>query len=350
MELGIDSFAMNLKVPGSKVETEPARFLGHLLEQIETADKAGVHFFGVGEHHREEFLDSAAAVILAAAAARTRRIRLGSAVTVLSAADPVRVFQEFATLDLISNGRAEIVAGKGSMVEAFPLFGFDLGDYHALFDEKVRLLLKLRQETHPHWSGRFRAPLTGQGVFPRPVQDPLPIWLGSGGSPESMVRAGELGLPVMLAVIGGDPLRFAPLVRLYHETAARAGRAANDLKFGLHVLGFVGRSDQEAIETYFPAWQHTFNTLGRERGWGRVDRRIFDQAAGPAGNLFVGGPETVARKALALDQAFGGLARITFQMTIATMPQDKLLRAIELVGTEVAPLVNAGLSEERKAR
>src|SRR6202795_84902 len=244
MEIGVDSFvAATIDSAGRAVD--PARQLGELLEAITLADEVGLDVFGIGEHHRREFLDSAPTVLLAAAAARTRSIRLTSAVTVLSAADPVRVFQEFATLDLLSNGRAEIVAGRGSFIEAFPLFGLELEDYDSLFAEKLDLLLKIREHTHVRWSGKHRAPLTGQGVYPRPLQNPLPIWLGVGGTPASFVRAGQLGLPLMVAIIGGETRRFRPLVDLYREAGARAGHGADRLKVGVHSLGYVAATTQE---------------------------------------------------------------------------------------------------------
>src|SRR6202162_4468245 len=245
MQIGIDSFvAATVDAAGQAVD--PARHLSELLEAITLADEVGLDVFGIGEHHRREFLDSAPTVMLAAAAARTRRIRLTSAVTVLSAADPVRVFQEFATLDLLSNGRAEIVAGRGSFIEAFPLFGLELKDYDSLFAEKLDLLLNIRENEHVHWSGKHRAALTGQGVYPRPVQNPLPIWLGVGGTPQSFARAGALGLPLMVAIIGGEPRRFRPLVDLYREAGERAGYSAEQLKVGVHSLGYVADSASKA--------------------------------------------------------------------------------------------------------
>src|SRR4029077_10009947 len=238
----------------------------NLLEEIALADKVGLDVFGVGEHHRSEFVDSAPVVILAAAAARTQNIRLTSAVTVLSAADPVRVFQEFATLDLISSGRAEIVAGRGSSIEAFPLFGFDLNDYDSLFAEKLDLLLKIRDNIRIHWSGKYRAPLTGQAVYPRPLQDPLPIWLGVGGTPASFVRAGTLGLPLMVAIIGGQPARFRPLIALYSEAGRRAGHPAEKLIVGLHSVGFLGETTDQAADDFFPGYAYTFTKIGKDRG------------------------------------------------------------------------------------
>lgn len=330
MEIGIDSFAA-LPV-GSDVS--PQDRLGHLVEEIEIADKAGLHVFGVGEHHRDDFLDSSPAVILAAGAARTKSIRLTSAVTVLSAQDPVRVFQEFATLDLLSRGRAEIVVGRGSFSEAYPLFGLRLEDYDSLFAEKLALLLKLREETFVTWSGRHRPALTGQGVFPRPVQNPLPVWLGVGGSPESFIRAGALGLPLMVAIIGGQPARFRPLIDLYREAGRRAGH--NDLKVGVHFPGYVAESDERAAEDFFPGYQSLFSQIGRERGWPPTTRAQFDAGRGPHGALLVGSAETVIAKIRAFDEALGGLSRVTFQMSVAALPHDRMLNGIRLLGERVA--------------
>ena len=278
-------------------------------------------------------------MILAAAAARTKRIRLTSAVTVLSAADPVRVFQEFATLDLLSHGRAEIIAGRGSFIEAFPLFGMELEEYDSLFAEKLDLLLKLRRSTHVEWSGRHRAALTGQGVYPRPLQDPLPVWLGVGGTPASFVRAGTLGLPLMVAIIGGEPHRFRPLIDRYREAGVRAGHLPDQLKVGIHSLGYVAETGAAAAADFFPGYAKSFSEIGKERGWPPVTRAQFDTLLGPAGALLVGQPEIVAEKILRMNESLGGISRLTFQMSVAALPHAKLLRAIELLGTRVAPLV-----------
>src|SRR6202035_4663990 len=258
MHIGIDSFAAAISDPATGLTLSPVERMHHLLEEIELANRVGLDVFGIGEHHRAEFLDSAPAVILAAAAARTKSIRLTSAVTVLSAADPVRVFQEFATLDLISHGRAEIVAGRGSFVESYPLFGLRLEDYDALFSEKLDLLLKIRDSSHVRWSGKHRAPLTGQAVYPRPLQNPLPIWVGVGGTPASFARAGMLGLPLMVAIIGGEPHRFRPLIDLYREAGVRSGHKPEQLKVGLHMIGFVADTTKEAADVFFPGYAHTF--------------------------------------------------------------------------------------------
>src|SRR6058998_2958965 len=286
MQTGIDSFAA--AYDETTLAVSPSDRLRDLIAQIEYADQVGLDVFGIGEHHRKDYLDSAPAVILAAAAARTRRIRLTSAVAVLSAADPVRLFQSFATLDLISGGRAEMVVGRGSFIEAFPLFGLDLDDYDSLFAEKLDLLLKIRENEHVHWSGRHRPALTGQGVYPRPMQDPLPIWLGVGGTPGSFVRAGALGLPLMVAIIGGETRRFRPLIDLYREAGRRAGFSPDRLKVGVHSLGYVAATAQQAADDFFPGYARAINTIGKERGWGPMTRAQFEAQLPPTGALLVG--------------------------------------------------------------
>jgi len=348
MQIGVDSFvAATVDAAGRAVD--PAKHLSELLEAMTLADEVGLDVFGIGEHHRHEFLDSAPTMILAAAAARTRRIRLTSAVTVLSAADPVRVFQEFATLDLLSNGRAEIVAGRGSFIEAFPLFGLDLEDYDSLFAEKLELLLKIRENTYVHWSGKHRAPLTGQGVYPRPLQNPLPVWLGVGGTPGSFIRAGTLGLPLMVAIIGGEPHRFQPLIDRYRWAGLRAGHFPEQLKVGVHSLGYVADSSTTAEDEFFPGYARSFTEIGRERGWPPMTRAHFDAQLGPIGALLVGDPQTVAEKILRVDESLGGISRLTFQMSVADLPHAKLMRAIELIGTRVAPLVRRALGSATPA-
>lgn len=339
MEIGIDSFAAFLPDPASGRIPSPTERMAALIEEVETADRVGLDVFGIGEHHREEFLDAAPAVILAAAAARSRTIRLASAVTVLSAADPVRVFQDFATIDLISQGRVEIVAGRGSFGEAYPLFGFELSDYDALFAEKLDLLLKLRDSPRVTWAGRFRPPLHHQGVFPRPHQPRLPIWLGVGGTRHSFVRAGMLGLPLMVAIIGGDFGRFRPLVDLYHAAGASAGHPPETLRVGVHAFGFVGETTAAAKDAFFPGWLHMFTQIGRERGWPPATRAQFDALCGPHGAFLVGDPETVAEKLLHASDALGGISRVTFQMSAASLGPAAMQRSIELLGTAVAPLV-----------
>jgi len=344
MQIGVDSFGAVISDPATGVTLSPVQRIQNLLEEIVLADQVGLDVFGVGEHHRGEFVDSAPVVILGAAATRTKNIRLTSAVTVLSAADPVRIFQEFATLDLISHGRAEIVAGRGSSIEAFPLFGYDLGDYDSLFSEKLGLLLKIRKDTHAHWTGKHRAPLTGQAVYPRPLQNPLPIWVGVGGTPESFVRAGTLGLPLMVAIIGGEPKRFRPLVDLYREAGRRAGHSPEKLIVGLHAIGFLGNTTQAAAEDFYPGYAHTFTEIGKERGWPPATRAQFDALRGPTGALLIGDAETVAQKIQYVNEVLGGLTRITFQMGVSALPHEKMLRSIELLGTRVAPIVRKELA------
>jgi len=342
VQIGIDSFAAAYDESSRAVS--PSERLRDLVEQIEQADQVGLDVFGIGEHHRQEYLDAAPAVILGAAAARTRRIRLTSAVTVLSAADPVRVFQQFATLDLLSAGRAEMVVGRGSSIEAFPLFGYRLEDYDSLFAEKLDLLLTIRDQEHVHWSGRHRPALTGQGVYPRPVQNPLPIWLGVGGTPQSFARAGALGLPLMVAIIGGEPRRFRPLIDLYRETGQRHGHSPDRLKVGVHALGYVAETTQEAADEFFPGYARAVTDVGKERGWAPVTRAGFDAQRGAHGALLIGNPEEVAEKILRHSEALGGISRLTFQMNVASLPHAKLMRAIETIGTRVAPALREALA------
>jgi probable LLM family oxidoreductase len=335
MQVGIDSFAA---WDDAGLSVSPSERLQRLVEQIEYADKIGLDVFGIGEHHRREFLDSAPVVILAAAAARTKRIRLTSAVTVLSAADPVRVFQEFATLDLLSQGRAEMVVGRGSSIEAFPLFGFRLEDYDSLFEEKLDLLLKIRDNNeHVYWSGKYRPTLNGQGVYPRPLQNPLPIWIGVGGTPESFVRAGLLGLPLMVAIIGGETHRFRPLIDLYRQAGRQAGYSPDQLKVGVHSLGYVAESAQEAVDDFYPGYARTMSEIGKERGWPKITRASFDAQRGPEGALLVGDSDEVAEKIIRHNKALGGISRITFMMNPASLPHDKLMRTTKLIGTRMAP-------------
>jgi probable LLM family oxidoreductase len=336
IEIGIDSFASAMY--GSN-ELSSVDAMEQLLERIEFADQAGLDVFGIGEHHKKEFLDSATAVILSAAAARTKRIRLSSAVTVLSAADPVRVYQNFATLDLISKGRAEMVVGRGSSIEAYPLFGFNLNDYDELFKEKLDLLLKIRDNEFITWSGRFRPALNDQPVYPRALQEKLPIWLGVGGTPESFARAGTLGLPLMVAVIGGETHRFRPLIDLYREAGRRAGYAPDQLKVGLHSPGYVGVTNEKAIADYYPGYAELWTKLGRERGWPPVTKGQFDGLIGPRGVLVVGGPEKIAEKILRHSEALGGISRFTFQMDNAGLTHEQLMKSIELIGKKVMPLI-----------
>jgi probable LLM family oxidoreductase len=347
MQVGIDSFAA--AYDETSLAVSPSDRVRNLVEQIEHADQVGLDSFGIGEHHRKEYLDSAPTVILGAAAARTRDIRLTSAVTVLSSADPVRVFQNFATLDLLSQGRAEIVVGRGSFTESFPLFGLRLEDYDSLFAENLDLLLEIRENEHVHWSGQHRAPLTGQGVYPRPLQDPLPIWLGVGGTPQSFARAGALGLPLMVAIIGGEPRRFRPLVDLYRETGRQAGYSPDRLRVGVHAPGYVAPTTQEASDDFFPGWARAVASVAKERGWPPVTRSDFDAQRGPEGALLVGNAEEVIEKIARLGEALGGISRLTFQMNASSLPHAKLMRAIEAVGTDVAPVVREGLAGDKAA-
>src|SRR5216684_2292144 len=338
MQVGIDTAAAAFD--NASLSASPSERLRRLVEQIERADQMGLDVFGIGEHHRREFLDSAPAIILAAAAARTKRIRLTSAVAVLSAVDPVRLYQQFATLDLISNGRAEMVVGRGSFIDAYPLFGLDLNDYDDLFQEKLELLLKLRDEEFPEWSGQFRPALTGQGVYPRPLQEPLPIRVGVGGTPQSFVRAGLLGLPLTVAIIGGETHRFRPLVDLYREAGRRAGHAPEKLTVGMHSLGYVADTKKEAVEDFYPGFARVMTDIGKERGWAPMTRPQFDAQLTPKGAWLLGEPEEVAEKILRHSEALGGIVRVTFQMNAASVPHEKLLHATELLGTKVAPILH----------
>ena len=339
MEIGIDSFAKKTQTNEGGTVQDDARAMSELIERIVHADKVGLDVFGIGEHHREEFLDSAAHNILSAAAARTKNIRLTSAVAVISAMDPVRLFQNYATLDLISNGRAEIVAGRGSFTEAYPLFGLDFKDYDDLYAEKLDLLLKIRDDESITWSGRFRPPLNNQAVYPRPLQKKLPVWVGVGGTPASFVRAGALGLPLMVAVIGGETHRFKPLIDLYYEAAERAGQDKSNLKVGLHSIGFVANSKEEAVEKYYPGYKIWFNQIGQERGWPPVTMERFQHQIDDLGAYAVGGPEEVAEKLVRHSKALGGVSRFTFQIDNAGLTHEDLIETYTLIGEKVKPLV-----------
>jgi probable LLM family oxidoreductase len=342
LELGVYTFAELRADPGSGLTISPAQRLRDLMEEAELADQVGLDVFGVGEHHRPDFAVSAPAVVLAAAAERTRRIRLTSAVTVLGSADPVRVFQEFSTLDLLSGGRAEIMAGRGSFIESFPLFGQDLKDYDELFAEKLDLLLELRETERITWSGRHRPTIDGRGVYPRPIQEPLPVWIAVGGTPGSAIRAGTLGLPLALAIIGGEPERFVPVVELYREAGRRAGHDPDALRVGINSHAYVAEDSGRAADEFFPSYAAMMNAIGRERGWSEMTRRQFDLLRSPRGALLVGSPEEVAAKILFEHELFGN-QRFLAQISVGTMPHRSVMRAIELLGTEVAPLVRADL-------
>ena len=335
MEIGIDSFA-GLR----EGEKDGAKAINELIDRIQFADQVGLHAFGIGEHHRKEFLDSSPFNILSAAAAKTKNIKLASAVTVLSASDPVRTFQSLATLDLISNGRAEMVAGRGSFSEAFPLFGFDFKDYDDLFIEKLNLLLTIRENEFVNWSGKFRPAIDNLHIYPRPIQNPVPIWLGVGGTPQSFARAGAMGLPLMVAIIGGNTHRFRPLVDIYRQAGKEAGHPPEKLTVGLHSLGYVANSMDEAIDLYYDGYAKMFTKIGKERGWGPVTREQFDHLVGPLGAIVLGNPEQVAEKILRHSEALGGITRFQFQMDIADITHENLLKSIELIGKEVIPRLN----------
>ncbi len=359
MELGLATFAD--VSPGAGPE-QVAKRLQDLLEEIELADRLGLEVFGVGEHHRPDYAVSSTTVALGAAAARTKTIRLSSAVTVLSSADPVRVFQDYATLDLISGGRAEIMAGRGSFIESFPLFGYDLDDYDELFAEKLDLLLKLRESERVTWSGKHRAPLNDVGVYPRPIQQPLPVWIAVGGTPASVARAGALGLPLMIAIIGGSPARFAPLVDLYRQAVEQApsgsgapaqtgasptgtstGTGAHARPtVGINSHTYVAETSQQAANEFYPAYAPMMNRIGRERGWPPLTRQQFDAACGPSGALLVGSPQQVAEKIIAEHELFGN-DRFLGHISVGTLPHEQAMRATELFGAEVAPIVRAAL-------
>ena len=343
MDIGIYTFAERTPEAGTGRLVSAEQRLADLIEEIELADQVGLDVFGVGEHHRPDYVVSSPAVVLAAAAARTRRIRLTSAVTVLSSDDPVRVFQDFATLDLLSGGRAEIMAGRGSFIESFPLFGYSLDDYDALFSEKLDLLLALREKERVTWSGRHRPALTSLAVYPRPVQHPLPVWIAVGGTPQSIVRAGTLGLPLALAIIGGMPERFVPMVELYRESARRAGHDPAALPVGINSHGYIADTSAGAADEAWPPYADTMGRIGRERGWPPPTRERFEAERSPRGALLVGDPPEVIDKILFEHELFGN-SRFLMQMSVGTMPHDRIMRSIELLGTVVAPAVRKALS------
>lgn len=344
MQIGIDTFVEVKAEPGRRAAALGEERVGQMLEEVELADRAGLDVYAIGEHHREEYIASAPAVLLAAAAARTSRIRLSSAVTVLSSDDPVRVFQQFATLDLISGGRAEMIVGRGSFTESYPLFGFDLRHYDALFAEKLDLLLHLRDEVKVFWQGKHRASLTGQGVWPRPVQPVLPIRLGVGGTPNSFARAGTLGLPLTVAIIGGEPHRFRPMIDLYRESWRRAGHAPESLDVAVHAIGYVAESDAQAADELWPAYSQTFGRIGRERGWAPTSRAAFNAQIGPTGAFVVGSPETAATKLRHIDEVLGGVSRVSLMMSGGPIPHAGMLRSIELLGTAVKPALSGAVA------
>jgi probable LLM family oxidoreductase len=346
MQFGALTFVETRRDPVTGEPVDVDKTFADVLEQIELADRVGLDVFGLGEHHRVDYAVSAPAVALAAAAARTKRIRLTSAVTVLSSDDPVRVYQQFATLDLISGGRAEIMAGRGSFIESFPLFGYDLDDYDALFAEKLDLLLRIRAEPRVAWRGSHRPPLNGEGVYPRALQKPLPVWIASGGTPQSVARAGALGLPLAIAIIGGEPARFAPLAELYREAGRRAGVAEDKLKLSINGHGFLADTTEAAVEAFFQPYAEVMSRIGRERGWPPLSRAQFDQGRGPHGHLMVGTPDEAVAKILAQHKVFRH-DRTLLQMSVGHQPQEAILRSIELLGEVVAPRVRAELAKRK---
>lgn len=341
MELGITTFAETLPDPRT------GEILGHgerfrqVIDEIVLSEQVGLQVYGVGEHHRPDFAASSPALILAAAAARTERIRLTPAVVILSTDDPVRVYQQYATLDLISNGRAELLVGRGSFIESFPLFGYSLSDYDQLFSEKLDLLLAIRDNETVTWSGRFRPPLQDQAVYPRSRQDPLPVWVAVGGTPESIVRAGRRGLPVALAIIGGSPDRFAFFAELHRRTLTESGYDPAQVPLAVHAHGYVADSDEQAAEEFYPSYAQAMSRLGRERGWGPMTRMQFDAMRSSQGSLVIGDPETVAAKILRWKQVLG-IVRFMLHISVGTMPHLQVLRSIELFGTKVADMVREG--------
>jgi probable LLM family oxidoreductase len=343
MELGLATFA------DLASGVSPRTRMQELMEEIELADQLGLDVFGVGEHHRPDFLVSAPAVVLGAAAVATKQIRLSSAVTVLSSDDPVRVFQEFAEVDLLSDGRAEIMAGRGSFIESFPLFGYDLDDYDELYAEKLELLLALREQSHVTWSGRHRPALVDAGVWPRPVQEPLPVWVAVGGSPQSVIRAGTLGLPLTIAIIGGQPARFAPLVELYRESAAKAGHDPSATRVGINTHAFLGATTAEADSAFAAPYLAVMNRIGRERGWPPSGRPEYEALRSPSGALAVGSPEQVAEKLLYEHDLFGH-DRYIAQMSVGAVAHRDVLHSMELFGTKVAPLVREEIARRSVER
>ncbi len=347
MQIGIYTFAETPVDPATGGQRDAGQRLRDLLEEVVLADRLGLDVYGVGEHHRADYAVSTPAVVLAAAAARTTRIRLTSAVSVLSSDDPVRVFQDFATIDLLSGGRAEIMAGRGSFIESFPLFGQDLTDYEELFAEKLDLLLRVRENERVSWPGsRHRAAIDDRPVYPRPVQNPLPVWIAVGGTPRSVVRAGTLGLPLALAIIGGQPERFKPMVELYRQSVARAGHDPAKLPVSINSHGFIADTAQEAADLAFPPYAETMTRIGRERGWPPASRKQFDAERTLRGALCVGSPADVVEKILFQHEIFRH-DRFMIQLTVGPMPHEAVMRAIELLATEVAPAVRRELGEVR---
>jgi probable LLM family oxidoreductase len=345
MELGITTFVERTPDPATGEIVSAHQRMTDLMEEIELAEQVGLDVYAIGEHHRPDFLVSAPAVVLGAAAARTKKIKLSSAVTVLSSDDPVRVFQDFATVDLLSGGRAEIMAGRGSFIESFPLFGYDLEDYDELFAEKLELLIKLNQSEKVTWKGKHRRAINNLGVYPRPFQDKLPIWVAVGGTPASVVRAATLGLPMMIAIIGGLPSQFVPLVQLYRETVKRTGQDSSKVQLGINSHAFIADTSQQAADDFYPSYADVMNRLGRERGWSGMTREHYDAMRSKSGSLFVGSPQQVIDKILYEHQLFKH-TRFLAQFTVGTIPHNKVIRSIELFGTQVAPAIRKELGSK----
>jgi probable LLM family oxidoreductase len=341
MEIGIYTFVENTPDPDTGRVLDPAQRLRNLMEEVALADQVGLEVFGIGEHHRADFMGSAPTVMLGAAAERSKTIKLSTAVTVLSSDDPVRVYEQFATLDLLSGGRAEIMAGRGSFIESFPLFGYDLNDYDELFAEKLDLLLQIRDQERVTWEGQFRAPLQDQAIYPRPSRK-IPIWVGVGGNPRSAIRAGALNLPMALAIIGGLPERFAPFANMFRQAAKQAGHDPDALPLGVNTHGYVAETSQQAADEFFPSYAQQMTNVGRERGWPPTTREHFDAGRSPRGHLAVGSPQEVIEKILRQHEALGH-RRYLIQMSVGTLPHAKLMRSIELLGTKVAPEVRKAL-------
>jgi probable LLM family oxidoreductase len=339
MELGISSFAELTPDPVTGKTISGHQRMKDLMEEIELADQLGLDVYALGEHHRPDFIVSSPAVVLAAAAVKTNQIRLSSAVTVLSSDDPVRVFQDFATVDLLSGGRAEIMAGRGSFIESFPLFGYDLKDYDDLFSEKLELLLKLNESEKISWKGKHRSPIQNLGVYPRPFQKKLPVWIAVGGTPESVIRSGKLGLPMALAIIGGSPANFLPLVELYRKTSAAAGHSR--LPLAVHSHGYISEDSNQAADEFFPSYAYVMSNIGRERGWPPTTRAQFEAGRSKQGALLVGSPQQVIDKILFEKELFG-LDRFLLHVSVGTMPHSQIMHSIELFGTRVAPVVRKG--------
>ena len=348
MELGVYTFAEATPDPATGKVVSSQRRLADLMEEIELADQAGLDVFGVGEHHRPDYVVSAPAIVLAAAAVRTKRIRLTSAVTVLSSDDPVRVFQQFATVDLLSGGRAEIMAGRGSFIESYPLFGYDLDDYDELFTEKLAMLLTIRDQVKVTWNGKHTQSLDDRGVYPRPVQNPLPVWIAVGGTPQSVARAGTLGLPLAIAIIGGSPERFVPFADLYRESARRAGHDPDTLQLSINSHGLIGDDAEETADIAWPAYADTMGRIGRERGWPPPTRRHFETERSQRGAMLLGNPQQVIDKILFEHELFG-MTRFMIQFSVGTLPHAVIMRSIELYGTKVAPAVRKAVGEKKKA-